>query len=55
MKERMSVLRNSVKRNGSDDISQRPSKLIWKALQEQEKEQLKPKDLKSAAKAIYQR
>ena len=28
------VLRNSVKRKASDDISQRPSKLIWKALQE---------------------
>ena len=47
------VLRNSVKRKASDDISQRPSKLIWKALQEEE--QLEPKDLKSDAKAIYRR
>jgi hypothetical protein len=38
---------------GVDDISQRLSKLIRKALQEQEEEQLEPKDLKSAAKAIY--
>ena len=49
------MLRNSVKRKASDDISQRPSKLIWKALQEQEEEQLEPKDLKRAAKAIYRR
>lgn len=49
------VLRNSVKRKASDDISQRPSKHIRKALQEQEEEQLEPKDLKRAAKAIYRR
>ena len=49
------VLRNSVKRKASNDNSQRPSKLIQKALQEQEEEQLEPKDLKSAAKAIYWR
>ena len=49
------VLRNSVKRKPSDDISQRLSKLIRKALQEQEEEQLEPKDLKRAAKAIYRR
>ena len=49
------MLRNSVKRKPSDDISQRLSKLIWKALQEQEEEQLEPKDLKRAAKAIYRR
>ena len=36
-------------------MSQRPSKLIRKAPQEQEEEQLEPKDLKSAAKAIYRR
>ena len=47
------VLRNSVKRKPSDDISQRLSKLIREALQEQEEEQLEPKDLKSDAKAIY--
>ena len=34
------MLRNSVKRKASDDISQRPSKLMRKALQEQEEEQL---------------
>ena len=45
------VLRNSVKREASDDISQRPSKRIRKALQEQEEEQLEPR----AAKAIYRR
>jgi hypothetical protein len=39
------VLRNSVKREASDDISQRPSKRIRKALQEQEEEQLEPKEL----------
>jgi hypothetical protein len=49
------VLRNSVKRKASDDISQRPSKLIRKALQDQEEEQLEPNDLKSAEKAIYRR
>ena len=49
------VLRNSVKRKASEDISQRPSILIREALQEQEEEQLEPKDLKSDAKAIYWR
>jgi hypothetical protein len=41
MKEKMRhVLRNSVKRKASDDISQKPSKLIRKALQEQEEEKV---------------
>jgi hypothetical protein len=48
-------LRATAKRKATDDITQRPSKIIRRALQDQHEEQLQPNDLKSVAKAVYRR
>jgi len=48
-------LRATAKRKETDYITQRPSKIIRRALQDQQEEQLQPNDLKSVAKAVYRR
>jgi hypothetical protein len=48
-------LRATAKLKATDDITQRSSKIIRRALQDQQEEQLQPNDLKSVAKAVYRR
>ena len=48
-------LRATSKRKATDDITKRPSKIIRRALQDQQEVQLQPNDLKSVAKAVYRR
>ena len=48
-------LRATAKRKATDDITQRPSKIIRRALQDQQEEQLQPNDLRSVAMAVYRR
>ena len=48
-------LRATANRKATDDITQRPSKIIRRALQDQQEEQLQLNDLKSVAKAVYRR
>ena len=54
-KDERHQLRATAKRKTTYDITQRPSKIIRRALQDQQEEQLQPNDLKSVAKAVYRR
>ena len=48
-------LRATAMRKATDDITQRPFKIIRRALQDQQEEQLQPNDLRSVAMAVYRR
>ena len=50
-KDERHQLRATAKRKTTYDITQRPSKIIRRALQDQQEEQLQPNDLKSVAEA----
>ena len=51
-KNELHQLRATTKLKATDDITQRPFKIIRRALQDQQEEQLQPNDLKSVAKVV---